>query len=239
MTILRKISIYISFVALFFMHPTKVFAATGEASSYVNTVYSLHLCETGSTDTTCKNPLVIRITPTGKDMDIGSVTAGVSAGNYGNLNVLVPGTTYTYGQVVLDRQFTLAGTDGSCQTNSSGTAGTATLQAVGKSGSGTTEKQVVYAGDGTGNGDTLNSTDNKDASTTGDPAAGVLQAGQSYMKARWQLASPYTHIDGRVPSMKIAFDMSAAITFNGTCGGSPAAGNGISPSKPVITNTIE
>ena len=221
------------------MHSTKAFAGTAEATSYINTVYSLHLCETGSTDTTCKNPLVIRMTPTGTDMDIGSVTAGVSAGKYGNLNVLKSGTTYTYGQVVLDRQFTVAGSDGSCQTNSSGAVGTATSQAVGKSGTGTTEKQVVYAGDGTGNGDTINSTDNKDASTTGDPAAGVLQAGQSYMKARWQLAAPYTHVDGRVPSMKIAFDMSAAITFNGTCGGNTAAGNGISPSAPTITNTIE
>ena len=74
MTILRKISIYISFVALFFMHSTKAFAGTAEATSYINTVYSLHLCETGSTDTTCKNPLVIRMTPTGTDMDIGSAS---------------------------------------------------------------------------------------------------------------------------------------------------------------------
>ncbi len=239
MTILRKISIYISFVALFFMHSTKAFAGTAEATSYINTVYSLHLCETGSTDTTCKNPLLIRMTPTGTSMDIGSVTAGASAGKYGNLNVLVPGTTYTYGQVVLSRQFTLAGSDGSCQTDSSGDAGTATLQAVGKSGSATNEKQVLYAGDGTGNGDTINSTDNKDTSTTGDAAAGTLQAGQSFMKARWQLASPYTHVGGRIPSMSIAFDMSAALTFNGTCGGAANLGNGISPSKPVITNTIE
>ena len=239
MKILRKISIYISFVALFFMHSTKVFAGTAEATSYINTVYSLHLCETGSSATSCKNPLVIRTTPTGTNMDIGSVTAGASAGKYGNLNVLQVGKTYTYGQVVLDRQFTLAGSDGSCQTNSSGAAGTATTFAVGKSGSDTDEKQVVYAGDGTGMSTSMNSTDWKDATTTGDADAGTLQAGQAYMKFRWALASPYTHVDGKIPSMKIAFDMSAAITFNGTCGGNTAAGNGISPSAPTITNTIE
>ena len=239
MKILRKISIYISFVALFFMHSTKVFAGTAEATSYINTVYSLHLCETGSSDTTCLNPLVIRMTPTGKDMDIGSVTAGASAGKYGNLNILKVGTTYTYGQVVLSRQFTIAGSDGTCQTNSSGTAGTATLQAVGKEGTATNEKQVVYAGDSTGNGDTVNSTDNKDASTTGDAAAGTFRAGQNFLKARWELASPYTHVDGRIPSMKIQFDMSAALVFTGTCGGAVAAGNGAYPAKPVITNTLE
>ena len=46
------------------------------------------------------------------------------------------------------RSFQVFGSDGSCQTNSSGTAGTATLQAVGKSGRATNEKQVLYAGDG-------------------------------------------------------------------------------------------
>ena len=59
------------------------------------------------------------------------------------------------------------------------------------------------------------------------------------MKFRWELAAPYTHVDGKIPSMKIAFDMSAALVFNGTCGGAAAAGNGISPNKPIITNTIE
>jgi len=239
MKILRKISIYISFVALFFVYSTKVFAGTAEAVTYINTVYSLHLCETGSSATSCKNPLVIRLTPTGTEMDIGSVTAGASAGKYGNLNVLVAGTTYTYGQVVLDRSFTLAGSDGSCQTSNTGAAGTATSFAVGKSGSDTDEKQTIYAGDGSGMSTSMNSTDWKDATTTGDADAGTLQAGQAFMKFRWELDSPYTHVEGRIPSMKIAFDMSAAITFNGTCGGAPSGGNGITPSSPTITNTIE
>jgi len=237
MKIFKKISTYI-FVALFFMNPTKVFAGAGAATSYVNTVYSLHLCETGSTESSCLNPLLIRLTPAGTSMDIGSTTAGESAGGYGNLNVLTPGTTYTYGQVVLNRSFTISGTDGSCQTSSTAAAGTATSLAVGKSGSETDEKQTIYARDGSGMSSYMNSTDWKDTTTTGDADAGTLQSGQNYMKVRWALASSYTHREGKIPSMKIAFDMSAAINFNGTCAGSPATGNGINPKRPVITNII-
>ena len=41
--------------------------------------------------------------------------------------------------------------------------------------------------------------------------------------------------------MTISFDLSAALTFNGTCGGTagPASGHGIYVNAPVITNTIE
>ena len=109
------------------------------------------LCESGSTLSSCSNPLIIKSTPSGTNMNIGGVNAGESAGSYGNLNVLVPGTTYTYGQVVLDRSFTISGTGkddvggDDCQTSSSGAAGTATSFAVGKEGTGTGENQTVYA----------------------------------------------------------------------------------------------
>ena len=156
----------------------------------------------------------------------------------GNLNVLKAGTTYTYGQVVLSRQFTVAGSDGSCQTSSSGAAGTASTFAVGKSGSATGEEQVIYAGDGTGMSSYMNSSDWKDETTTNDASSGVLQAGQKFMKFRWALASAYTHDGGKIPSMKIEFNLSEGLTFNGTCGGNSAQGNGITPSAPTITNLI-
>ena len=239
MKILRKISIYISFVALFFMNSTKVFAGTAEAVTYINTVYSLHLCETGSSLTNCLNPLVIRLTPDGTNMDIGSVSSGESAGKYGNLNVLKAGTTYTFGQVVLSRTFTLAGSDGSCQTSTTAAAGTANAFAVGEEGTATTAKQTMYINDGSGFPTRMNTTDWKDATTTGDADNGTSQTGQKYIKFRWELAAPYTHVEGRIPSMKIAFDTSAAITFTGTCGGAAGFAHGIYPTAPSITNTIE
>ena len=244
MNTLKKITFYFILFTFFIINPKNVFAASGAAVNYINTVYALMLCETGSSATTCLNPLVIRKTPAGTDMNIGSVSAGASAGAYGNLNVLNKGTTYTYGQVVLDRSFTISGTGkdangDDCQTSDSGAAGTKTSFAVGEEGTGTGENQVVYAANGTGNGDSMNSSTWKDETTTGDAAAGVLAATHDYMKFRWELASPYTYDGVKTPSMTIAFDLSSGLTFHGDCGGAAGTSNGITPGSPVITNTIE
>ena len=226
---------------VFVFKTTSVNAATGAAVAYINTVYSLHLCETGSTHSNCKNPLTLRSTD-GTSMDIGGVTAGASAGSYGNLNVLPKGTIYTFGQVVLSRSFSVSGTgkdaNGDDCSTGSGAAGTATAFAVGTEGTAYT-LQTLYAGNSTGNGVQMNSSPNKNSDETGDAADGVLAAGDLYMKFRWQLAKPYTYDGAKVPTMKIAFDLSSGINFNGDCGGSAGTTNGLTPGKPVITNLIE
>ena len=239
MKIFKKISIRFILFAFFFMNSTNVFAGTATAVNYINTVYALMLCQDGSSLTNCSNPLVIRETADGTDMNIGGVDAGASAGSYGNLNILPKGTTYTHGQVVLNRQFRVSGSDGSCQTSSTAAGGNATTWAVGESGTTTTAIQEVYAGNGTGLSTSMNSSSHKDETATGDSADGELDAGDLYMKFRWGLAKAYTYDGMKMPKMKIAFDLSSGLTFNGTCGGNVAAGNGITPSAPTITNTIK
>ena len=239
MKIFKKISIHLISFVFFFMNSTNVFAGTALATNYTNTVYALMLCELGSSISSCSNPLVIRTTPTGKNMNIGGVDAGASAGSYGNLNVLLKGTVYTHGQVVLNRKFTVSGSEGSCKTKDGGTAGTATTFALGESGSGTSDLQVVYAANGTGMSTAMNSSSHKDETTTGDSTAGALDANDDYMKFRWKLATPYAYDGVNMPKMTIAFDLSAGLTFNGSCGGNVAEGNGITPSAPTITNTIK
>ena len=240
----KKISLYLLLPALFFMKTTtSSFAAAGTAVNYVNTVYALMLCESGSTLSSCSNPTVIRSTPGGTSMNIGGVSAGESAGSYGNLNTLVPGKTYTYGQVVLSRSFSISGTGkddvggDDCQTGS-GAAGTATAFAVGSEGTSTATSQTIYAADGTGNGDAMNSSSNTDETTTGDAAAGTLANGDAYMKFRWELAAPYTYTGTKIPRMTISFDLSAGLSFNGNCGGAAGTTHGITPGAPSITNTI-
>ena len=217
------------------MKPINVFAATTSADSYVNTVYALMLCASGSSLTDCSNPVVLNKTPDGTDMDIGSVDAGASAGSYGNLSVIPKGTTYTHGQVVLDRIFTVKGTSGSCSTG--GTAGTTAAWGVGTTG--TAANQVIWAGNGTGLSTSLNSSSHKDETATGDSADGELDNGDQYLKFRWALATPYTYDGVRVPKMTISFDLSAALSFNGTCGGAQGTTHGIYITAPIITNTIE
>ena len=217
------------------MKPIKVFAATTTADSYVNTVYALMLCESGSSLTNCSNPVILNETPDGTDMNIGGVDAGASAGAYGNLSVIPKGTTYTHGQVVLDRIFTVKGTSGSCSTG--GTAGTTSAWGVGTTG--TAASQVIWAGNGTGMSTSMNSSSHKDETATGDSADGELDNGDQYMKFRWALAKSYTYDGVRVPKMTIAFDLSAALNFNGTCGGAQGTTHGVIMSAPTITNTIE
>ena len=219
------------------MKPIKVFAATAAADSYINTVYALMLCENGSSLTNCSNPLILNETPDGTNMDIGSVDAGAAAGSYGNLSVVPKGTVYTHGQVVLDRIFWVKGTSGSCSTG--GTAGTTSAWGVGTTG--TAALQKIWASNGTGLSTSMNSSSNKDETETGDSTDGELDNGDQYMKFRWALAKPYQYDGVKVPKMTISFDLSAALSFNGTCGGTagPASGHGIYMTAPVITNTIE
>ena len=233
----KKISIRLILFVFFFMNSTNVFAGTTAAVNYINTVYALMLCEDGSSLTNCSNPLILRTTPDGTDMNIGGVDAGASAGAYGNLSVIPKGTTYTHGQVVLDRIFTVSGSDGSCQTG--GTAGSATAWGVGKQGQGTTTNQVIWASNGTGMSTSMNSSSHKDETATGDSTDGELDNGDQYMKFRWALAKPYTYDGIKVPKMTISFDLSAALSFNGNCGGEQGFTNGVIMNAPVITNTIE
>ena len=71
MKFLKSISLYLLFSALFFMKTTGAFAAAGAAVNYINTVYALMLCESGSTLSSCSNPLIIKSTPSGTNMNIG------------------------------------------------------------------------------------------------------------------------------------------------------------------------
>ena len=217
------------------MKPTNVFTATTNADSYINTVYALMLCESGSSLTNCSNPLVIRETSDGTDMDIGSVNAGASAGSYGNLSVIPVGKTFTHAQVVLDRIFWVKGTSGSCSTG--GKAGTTSAWGVGTTG--TAALQKIWASNGTGMSTSMNSSSHKDETETGDSTDGELDNGDQYMKFRWKLAKPYQYDGIKVPKMTISFDLSAALSFNGTCGGAQGTTHGIYMTAPVITNTIE
>ena len=230
---LKKLK-FLFLIPIIFVYTSNAFGAA--AVKYVNTVYMVSLCETGSTASSCSNPTILGSKPSGTTMDLGDVAVGSAAASMGNTSALKFGTTYTYGQVVLDRSFQASGSDGSCQTSDSGAAGTKTAFAVGKSGTDTDELQTITIPSSTGNGNALNGSPNADNTTTGDSAAGALDANDEYIKFRWELASPFTPEVGVMPTMTITFDISGSLNFNGTCAGSAGTTNGITPGAPVITN---
>ena len=64
----------------------KAYSAAVTPSSYINTVHSVMLCETGSSENTCLNPVILGSEgTTGKSFDLSSTTAGQSAGGIGSL----------------------------------------------------------------------------------------------------------------------------------------------------------
>lgn len=232
---LKKLN-FLFLIPIIFFYTSNVFGAA--AVKYVNTVYMVSLCETGSTASNCLNPAILGAVPTGTSMDLGAVEAGSAAASMGNTSALKFGTTYTYGQVVLDRSFQASGSDGSCQTSASGAAGTKTAFAVGKVGSGTDDLQTIMIPSTTGLVETLNGSPNATNDTTGDSAAGALDADDNYIKFRWELSSPFTPEPGVMPTMTITFDISGSLNFNGSCGGTAGTTNGITPGAPVITNSF-
>ena len=232
---LKKLN-FLFLIPIIFVYTSNAFGAA--AVKYVNTVYMVSLCETGSTASSCLNPTILGSQVAGTSMDLGAAEAGSAAASMGNTSALKFGTTYTYGQVVLNRSFQASGSDGSCQTSDTAAAGTKTAFAVGKSGTDTDELQTIMIPSSTGNGDALNGSPNATNATTGDSAAGALDADDEYIKFRWELASPFTPEVGVMPTMTITFDISGSLNFNGTCAGAAGTTNGITPGAPVITNSF-
>ena len=233
---LKKLN-YLLLIPFLFAYTSSAFSA--EAVKYINTVYMVSLCEEGSTASECLKPVILGQTPSGTTMDIGGVAAGAAAASMGNTGELKIGTTYTYGQVILSRTFKVSGSDGSCQTSNELASGEKTTFAIGKSGTDTDELQSVMIPNGTGNGNAMNGSPNSDNNTANDSAAGVIAAADDNIKFRWELGTPFTPQAGRLPTMKIAFDLSSGLDFNGTCGGALGAQHGITPGSPIITNTFE
>jgi hypothetical protein len=213
-------------------------AGTAEAVSYINTIHSIMLCGTGSTTTSCANPVILGSTVSGSSFDLSSISAGASAGSLGNLGKASPGQTFSFMQVILSKTFTIKGTgtnaaSATCYTAANGSGGTATsgtTQAIGSASSGQYASQVVKVADNASLDSNMRGTNNLDGTTSGDAANGSAGT-NTYMGFITQLTSPFTMKAGSIPQMKIAFDLSTAVNF-------PASNCTVSPSSPSVTVTF-
>jgi len=207
----------------------------GRPSTYINTVHVVQLCESGSTLGNCLNPIVIGESVAGRTFDL-SVRGSANA--FGNASLIPSGKTYTHGEVIMSRGFKIAGsvaTTASITCNTGGAAGT--LTAGGATSNGTIGLQELFVGNGTGNGDQMNSTS---AATGGtDAVKGTMSAGHNFMKFRWLLASPSKVTEGKIPSITISFDLSNALEFNDGGGNGACDGNDFYPGRPIITNSFQ
>jgi len=213
-------------------------SGTGEAVSYVNTIHSIMLCGSGSTATSCANPVILGSNTTGTTFDLSSVAAGASAGSLGNLGKATPGSTFAYMQVIMSKTFTIKGTGASannttCYTAANSGNGTATsgaTQAIGSTSSSDYASQAIKVADNATLDSNMRGTNNLDGTTSGDASNGNSGT-NTYMAFIAELTSPFTAKAGSIPQMKIAFDLSAATNF-------PASNCTVSPASPSVTVTF-
>ena len=207
-----------------------------EATTFKNTVHAMQLCETGSSLTNCVNPTTIGNSTAGKTMDL-SVRG--SAHSFGNAGLIPPGITYTHGQVILSRTFTISGTvvtsAATCKTG--GTAGTKSTGGA-TSNAGAVAAQVLMVPNSEDMTTSMNSTSAIVDGTDADPAN--VEAAHDFVKFRWVLSKPLTVKPGQIPTMTMTFDLSEALEFNdGGSGNGACDGNDFFPGAPSITNTFE
>ena len=206
-----------------------------EATTFKNTVHAMQLCESGSSLTNCVNPTTIGNSTAGKTMDL-SVRG--SAHSFGNAGLIPPGITYTHGQVILSRTFTISGTvvtsAATCKTG--GTAGTKSTGGA-TSNAGAVAAQVLMVPNSEDMTTSMNSTSAIVDGTDADPAN--VEAAHDFVKFRWVLSKPLTVKPGQIPTMTMTFDLSEALEFNDGEGNGACDGNDFFPGAPVITNTFE
>ena len=208
-----------------------------EATTFKNTVHAMQLCESGSSLTNCVNPVTIGNSTAGKVMDL-SVRG--SAHSFGNAGLIPSGITYTHGQVILSRTFTISATVvTSAATCKTGVSGAGTKTAGGATGNaGAVAEQVLMVANNTNFMTAMNSTSAIIDGTDAD--AGTVEAAHDFLKFRWVLSKPLNVTVGKIPTMTITFDLSEAIEFNdGGSGNGACDGNDFYPGAPAITNTFE
>ena len=250
MKILTKNFIFSLFFSFLITSEAFAVSAKSRPTIYKSTVHVLQMCETGSTIANCKNPVILKTSTAGETMDIG-IPGSVKS--FGNAGLMVPGKTYSHGQVIMSRTFIIGGiinttgttwcetgntTGGSLDKDRDNGAGGVSNTASGGSSDVDFGNSSLKVTSGTGKGDYMNSTS---AIAGGvDQIPGTLDTDDEFVKFRWQLTSPFTVKNGEIPTMVVTFDLSDALEFNdGDSGNGACDGRDLYPGRPVITNTFK
>ena len=232
--------IFLALIILFsLVNFSKVYSAAVTPTSYINTVHSVMLCGAGSTEALCLNPVVLGSEgTTGKSFDLSSTTAGASAGGIGSLSNVPLGQTFTFFQVILNRNFTVtaAGNDdtSNCVTggsDASAASGTTPADGTRDGASGNAVAQVVRIPDGTTLANHMNGTDVIDGSVGADeePAGDPVDGDTPYIKFRVELGTPFTLKSGKMPNVQVAFNLTDAVQFD------DAAACLVYPNAPTVS----
>jgi hypothetical protein len=230
----------LTLISFLFVGHKKANAANATPTSYINTIYSVMLCGPGSSLTLCVDPVVLGSETAGKSFDLSSITAGASAGGMGSLSTVPYGTTYSFFQVILDRQFTVTATgsdgDTTCATEANsgnGTASSGDTPAIAVAG-GTAAAQVIKIPDGSVLATNMSGTDVIDGSVSANDEPAGVDSDTPYIKFRIALATPFTLKPGKMPNVQVAFSLTDAVNFANTGGGTCL----VLPNAPAVAITF-
>jgi hypothetical protein len=159
----------------------------------------------------------------------------------GSLSTVPYGTTYSFFQVILDRQFTVTatGSDGSvdnCATAANSGAGTASsgiTPAIAVAG-GTAAAQVIKIPDDSVLPTNMSGTDVIDGSVSANDEPAGVDSDTPYIKFRIALATPFTLKPGKMPNVQVAFSLTDAVNFANTGGGTCL----VLPNAPAVAITF-
>ena len=239
---MKKFFITILFI-LFSISSSKAVNNEGPATEYSINMTHLEMCETGSTDTNCLNPVTIGIGDSGA-IDIANTTAGVAAASYGSLSAIPFGKSYSYMQVTMKRLVTIAGSvsDDTNTCYTSANDGSITTAVAGSTSSGDLATVTLYIGlTSNVNGDNMNSISAGDGTGTAQ-AAGVIDNDDTFVQFRGPLTAPITLKPGQIPTMTLAFGFSEALGYAGAdngCANTAGESQGLYGSSPNVTITIK
>ena len=214
--------------------------ASGAATVLKITVTKIELCETGSTDTTCLNPITVSNPGLSTDVDLASITAGSVAATMGNFGRAKAGTSYTYIQAIMSRAIIVKGSataDGlTCHTKGDGNSNGTTYGIAETTAADSTEATLYVPA-------FTNPTDFPRVNSVGDRegsnprTAGTVDGADSHFASRDPLTKPFILDPSAIPTVTMAFGTSTAVTVSD---GRSCDGNArIYATPPDVTITIQ
>ena len=192
-------------------------SAAGAATKLVITVTKIELCETGSTDTNCLNPITVSNPGLTTNVDLASITAGSVAATMGNFGRAKAGTAYTYIQATMSRAILMKGSatanSTTCHTKGNGNINGTTF-GIAETNAADSTDATLYVPHFT------NPTDFPRVNSVGDREgnnpriAGTVNGADSHFQSREPLAKPFILNPSAIPTVKMAFGTSTAVTVH-------------------------
>lgn len=240
---MKKIKFILSTLLLIFFS-NKSFAVdfNGEATAYKITMTYLELCETGSTTSNCLNPIVLGTHDSGL-INIADTAEGAAAASYGDLSKVKFGKKYTHYQVTMKRAVRIKGSvsDGSNTCFTTSNSGDISKNVVGSTSEGDLAEITAHmAMTISGLGDEINSVSAGDGTGTAQ-SAGTVDNDDEFFQYRGAFTKAVELKVGKIPSIKLAFDTSEALSYKGSSGGCAATigeQQGLYGGKPSVTATV-